>query len=52
VEEDPRLGGTIFSAAAEVEAMGVKALAVQVDIVISKKLDIPNAVLILVGLNH
>ena len=32
VEEDPRLGGTIFSAAAEVEALGVKALAVQVDI--------------------
>ena len=32
VQEDPRLGGTIFSAAAEVEALGVKALAVQVDI--------------------
>lgn len=32
VEEDPRLGGTIFSAAAEVEAAGGKALAVQVDI--------------------
>ena len=32
VEEDPRLGGTIYSAAAEVEALGVKALAVQVDI--------------------
>ncbi len=32
VVEDPRLGGTIFSAAAEVEALGVKALAVQVDI--------------------
>lgn len=32
VEEDPRLGGTIFSAAKEVEALGVKALAVQVDI--------------------
>jgi len=32
VEEDPRLGGTIFSAAAEVEALGAKALAVQVDI--------------------
>ena len=32
VEEDPRLGGTIFTAAAEVEALGVKALAVQVDI--------------------
>jgi citronellol/citronellal dehydrogenase len=32
VEEDPRLGGTIYSAAAEVEALGVSALAVQVDI--------------------
>src|SRR6195952_1727000 len=32
VEEDPRLGGTIFSAAEEVEAAGGKALAVQVDI--------------------
>ena len=32
VEEDPRLGGTIFTAAAEVEALGAKALAVQVDI--------------------
>ena len=32
VEEDPRLGGTIFTAAAEIEALGVKALAVQVDI--------------------
>lgn len=32
VEEDPRLGGTIYTAAAEVEALGVKALAVQVDI--------------------
>ena len=32
VEEDPRLGGTIYSAAAEVEALGVKALAIQVDI--------------------
>jgi NAD(P)-dependent dehydrogenase (short-subunit alcohol dehydrogenase family) len=32
VDEDPRLGGTIFSAAAEVEAAGGKALAVQVDI--------------------
>ena len=32
VEEDPRLGGTIYSAAAEVEAAGGKALAVQVDI--------------------
>lgn len=32
VEEDPRLGGTIYSAAAEVEALGAKSLAVQVDI--------------------
>ncbi|NLR62309.1 NAD(P)-dependent oxidoreductase [Chitinophaga polysaccharea] len=32
VEEDPRLGGTIYSAAEEVEAAGGKALAVQVDI--------------------
>jgi citronellol/citronellal dehydrogenase len=32
VEEDPRLGGTIHSAAKEVEAAGGKALAVQVDI--------------------
>ncbi len=32
VEEDPRLGGTIFSAAAEIEAAGGKALPVQVDI--------------------
>jgi NAD(P)-dependent dehydrogenase (short-subunit alcohol dehydrogenase family) len=32
VEEDPRLGGTIFSAAQEVEAAGGKALALQVDI--------------------
>lgn len=32
VAEDPRLGGTIFSAAEEVEAAGGKALAVQVDI--------------------
>ncbi len=32
VEEDPRLGGTIFSAAKEVEATGGKALAVQTDI--------------------
>ncbi|MEN9513207.1 MAG: hypothetical protein RJB16_967, partial [Bacteroidota bacterium] len=30
VEEDPRLGGTIYTAAAEVEALGAKALAVQV----------------------
>ncbi|GAC1438647.1 MAG: NAD(P)-dependent oxidoreductase [Sediminibacterium sp.] len=32
VEEDPRLGGTIYSAAQEVEAAGGKALAVKVDI--------------------
>jgi citronellol/citronellal dehydrogenase len=32
VDEDARLGGTIYSAAAEVEAAGGKALAVQVDI--------------------
>ena len=32
INEDPRLGGTIYSAAAEVEAAGGKALAVQVDI--------------------
>ena len=32
VEENPKLGGTIFSAAEEVEAVGGKALAVQCDI--------------------
>jgi len=32
VEENPKLGGTIFSAAAEIEAAGGKALAVQCDI--------------------
>lgn len=32
VEEDPRLGGTIYSAAEEIERAGGKALAVQVDI--------------------
>jgi citronellol/citronellal dehydrogenase len=32
VEEDPRLGGTIYSAAAEIEAAGGKALAMQVDV--------------------
>lgn len=31
-EEDPRLGGTIYSAAADIEAVGGKALAVKVDI--------------------
>lgn len=32
VEENPKLGGTIFSVAAEVEALGGKALAMQCDI--------------------
>src|SRR5664279_1691305 len=32
IEENPKLGGTIFSAAAEVEAAGGKALAVQCDV--------------------
>src|SRR5687767_12180844 len=32
VEENPKLGGTIFSAAAEIEAAGGKALPVQCDI--------------------
>src|SRR5205085_6850030 len=32
VEENPKLGGTIYSAAAEVEAAGGKALAIQLDI--------------------
>jgi NAD(P)-dependent dehydrogenase (short-subunit alcohol dehydrogenase family) len=32
VEENPKLGGTIFSAAAEMEAAGGKALAIQCDI--------------------
>jgi NAD(P)-dependent dehydrogenase (short-subunit alcohol dehydrogenase family) len=32
VEEDPRLGGTIYSAAEEVEAAGGKALPIQLDI--------------------
>jgi len=32
VEENPKLGGTIFSAAAEIEAAGGKALAVACDI--------------------
>lgn len=32
VEEDPRLGGTIYSAAQEVEAAGGKGLAIQLDI--------------------
>lgn len=32
IEENPKLGGTIYSAAAEIEAMGGQALAVQCDI--------------------
>lgn len=32
VTEDPRLGGTIYTAAEEIEAAGGKALSVQVDI--------------------
>jgi citronellol/citronellal dehydrogenase len=32
IEEDPKLGGTIYSAAKEIEAAGGKALAVQLDI--------------------
>ena len=32
IEENPKLGGTIFTAAAEVEAAGGKALAVQCDV--------------------
>src|SRR5262245_9886740 len=32
VEENPKLGGTIYTAAAEIEAAGGKALAVQCDI--------------------
>src|SRR5450631_1327634 len=32
IEEDPKLGGTIFSAAAEIETAGGKALPVQCDI--------------------
>src|SRR5436190_8843794 len=32
VEEDPRLGGTIYSAAKEIEAAGGKALPVQLDV--------------------
>src|SRR3954453_6016802 len=32
IEENPKLGGTIFSAAAEMEAAGGKALALQCDI--------------------
>jgi NAD(P)-dependent dehydrogenase (short-subunit alcohol dehydrogenase family) len=32
IEENPKLGGTIYSAAAEIEAAGGKALAIQLDI--------------------
>ncbi len=32
VEENPKLGGTIFTAAQEIEALGVKALAIQLDV--------------------
>lgn len=32
VTEDPRLGGTIYSTVAEIEALGAKALAIQLDI--------------------
>ncbi|MBC7721303.1 MAG: SDR family oxidoreductase, partial [Pedobacter sp.] len=32
IEENPKLGGTIYSAAAEIEATGSKVLAIQVDI--------------------
>ena len=39
VEENPRLGGTIFSAAAEMETAGGKALAVQCDIRFEEQID-------------
>jgi len=39
VEENPKLGGTIFSAAAEMEAAGGKALAVQCDIRFEDQVD-------------
>ncbi len=39
VEENPKLGGTIFSAAAEMEAAGGKALAVQCDIRYEDQID-------------
>jgi citronellol/citronellal dehydrogenase len=32
VEENPKLGGTIYTAAKEIEALGVKALAIQLDV--------------------
>ena len=39
IEENPKLGGTIFSAAAEMEAAGGKALAVQCDIRFEDQID-------------
>ncbi len=39
IEENPKLGGTIFSAAAEMEAAGGKALAVQCDIRFEDQVD-------------
>ena len=39
VEENPRLGGTIFSAAAEMETAGGKTLAVQCDIRFEEQID-------------
>ncbi|MEI8058881.1 MAG: NAD(P)-dependent oxidoreductase [Ferruginibacter sp.] len=39
VEENPKLGGTIFTAAAEMEAVGGKALAVQCDIRFEDQID-------------
>ena len=39
VEENPKLGGTIYSAAAEMEAAGGKALAVQCDIRFEDQID-------------
>jgi citronellol/citronellal dehydrogenase len=42
VVEDPRLGGTIYTAAQEIEALGVKALAVQLDI--REEAQIENAI--------
>jgi citronellol/citronellal dehydrogenase len=42
VEENPKLGGTIYSAAAEIEALGVKALAIRLDV--RNEVEIENAV--------
>ena len=39
IEENPKLGGTIFSAATEMEAAGGKALAVQCDIRFEDQID-------------